>query len=179
MSIKLTSFNIHWFERFGQLKQCLLALDSNLFLSIEHIGSTSIPGMMAKDIIDVQCGIKSFNLIPKLEKHLASIGFKKIDNINQDHIPFKTEKVFSKNWEKRLFKGNYKNQNYNLHVRLYDSSNWKFALAFKHYLIKNTQARFAYAQLKQRLVNANLDIEHYCLIKDSFIDALSLNFDQL
>jgi len=80
-------------------------------------------------------------------------------------------------WEKRFFKGAYQNQAYNLHIRLVDSLNWKFALNFRDFLSKNDNARYAFMQFKERLVEANVDKYAYCTLKDSIIDLMSLQFE--
>lgn len=174
--IDLTDHNPEWSNHFLSLKDEIMKLGNELIVDIEHIGSTSIKGAKAKDIIDVQCGINSFNDIDKICPILESLGFEYFKNIKQDHVPFHEGDYFSQDWEKRFFTGDYLKQRYNLHVRIYNSPNWNFAIHFREYLSTNEKARYAFMQFKERLAKTDIDFFTYCHIKDSVIDLMSLQF---
>ncbi|HAU0349441.1 TPA: GrpB family protein [Legionella pneumophila] len=173
--IKLIPHNIKWTDAFNQLSELLLSNPKNVFLKIEHIGSTSIQDAPAKDIVDIQCAIDSFDKINQVKSFLEPLGFAYYE-FNQDHVPFHAHDYFNPAWEKRFFSGTYKGQQFNIHVRLYNSLNWKFALQFKDYMNSNVEARIAYMQFKERLASSKAERDDYCLIKDSVIDLLSLQF---
>ena len=175
--INLIEYKTNWNNLFLELKEKLQSIGKEIFVDIEHIGSTSIEGMKAKDIVDVQCSIKSFNDMQLLQPKLALIGFEMVKTIKQGHVPFHDMVYFSPQWEKRFFKGIYQNQAYNVHIRLVDSLNWQFSLKFKDFLSKNDKARYAFMQVKERLVDAGVDQYAYCILKDSIIDLMSLQFD--
>lgn len=103
--IELLPYNPKWNDNFKQLRDLLLSLTNNLILEIAHIGSTSIPEAPAKDIIDIQCAISTFDRINQIKLVLESLGFTFIDSIRQDHVPFQSEDYFNSNWEKRFFLG--------------------------------------------------------------------------
>jgi dephospho-CoA kinase len=172
--IELTNYTHQWQEAFEALKTVILAAIKDI--QVEHIGSTAIHGVKAKNIIDVQLGVESFEKISALQSTLIDLGFEHIENIKQDHVPFHEFDYFEDGWQKHFFKGQYYNQLYNIHVRIIDNPNWKFALDFRNYLNSNTNARYAFMQFKERLANSNISIEDYCKIKDSVIDLLSLQF---
>jgi GrpB-like predicted nucleotidyltransferase (UPF0157 family) len=174
--IELRDYNFAWDEKFLLLKNELLLSCKDLVVDIQHIGSTSINGMKAKDIVDVQCSIRSFNEMQLIKPKLELIGFEMIETIKQDHVPFQAMDYFSPQWEKRFFKGSFQNQAYNLHIRLVDSLNWKFALSFRDFLSENDKAKYAFMQVKERLVAAGVDKYAYCILKDSIIDLMSLQF---
>ncbi|MDF1757831.1 MAG: GrpB family protein [Legionellaceae bacterium] len=174
--IELTDYNSVWDEKFLLLKNELLLSCKDLIVDIQHIGSTSIYGMKAKDIVDIQCSIRSFDEIKLIKTKLESIGFEMIEDIKQDHVPFKDKDYFSPEWEKRFFKGSFQNQAYNLHIRLVDSLNWKFALSFRDFLSENHKAKYAFMQVKERLAESGVDKYAYCILKDSIIDLMSLQF---
>lgn len=174
--IKLIPYTSKWKDNFNQLKNLLLSTSNNLFLEIAHIGSTSIPFAPAKDIVDIQCAIDSFDKMDKVNSVFESFGFKCNDSIRQDHVPFYSEDYFDPKWEKRIFSGVWKEQRFNIHIRIHNSLNWKFAIQFRDFMIKNANARFAYMQFKERLAASNVNNDSYCIVKDSVIDLLSLQF---
>lgn len=168
-----------WVENFQLLKEKVLNEANDMILDIQHIGSTAIPAMWAKDVVDVQCAIQTFDDMEHVKRIFLLLGFEYLDHIKQDHVPFHDQDYFDDNWEKRFFKGEYNKQKFNIHIRKLNSKNWQFALRFKDYLTENKDAFISYLQLKQRLAEANVDIKNYCLIKDSAIDMLALNFVHL
>ena len=174
--IELSDYDSIWNDKFLLLKNELLISCKELIVDIEHIGSTSIKGMKAKDIVDVQCSIKDFNDVALLKPKLELIGFEYIEDFKQDHVPFKDHTYFSSDWEKRFFKGLYNNQEYNIHIRKVGSLNWQFALKFRDFLSTNAQARYSFMQFKERVAQSEIDLFSYCHIKDSVIDLMSLQF---
>lgn len=174
--IELLPYNPKWKNKFKQLRDLLLSLTNDLFLDISHIGSTSIPEAPAKDIIDMQCAIDSFDKIEQVKLILEPLGFIFISSIRQDHTPFHSEDYFHPNWEKRFFTGVWCGQKYNIHIRIYNSLNWKFAIQFRDFMIANSEARVAYMQFKERLASTEINKDSYCMVKDSVIDLLSLQF---
>lgn len=63
--INLIPHNPIWFKVFQQEQKLLLNLDE--VIAVEHIGSTAIPGIMAKPIIDMMVGVNSLD---KADRHL-------------------------------------------------------------------------------------------------------------
>lgn len=146
--------------------------------AIEHIGSTSVPELKSKDIVDVQLGVANMSNIGTLKAILVSLGFEYIDSFKQDHLPFRIPEVMVEGWEKRFFRGCFEGQNFNLHVRVKGASNWQYAIDFRDYLIKQPQARIAYQQVKERLMKAKVSREDYTSIKDPVCDLIYLLFEQ-
>jgi len=174
--IELIPHTAKWKNKFNQLKEFLLSLPNTLFLEIAHIGSTAIETAPAKDIVDIQCAIASFEHMEQVRAVLEPIGFVYIEAFNQDHIPFQEYDYFLAGWEKRFFTGTYANQTFNIHIRLKNSINWQFAEQFRDFMITHNEARYAYMQFKERLASSGVDRHAYCVIKDSVIDLLSLQF---
>ena len=174
--VELIPYNSKWKDNFNQLKDLLLSLSNKLILDIAHIGSTSIPSAPAKDIVDIQCAIDSFDKIDQVRSILEPIGFVYIEAFKQDHVPFHSHDYFIPTWEKRFFTGSYLNQSFNIHIRLVNSLNWKFAIQFRDFMIANSNARFAYMQFKERLATSEISKDSYCIVKDSILDLLSLQF---
>lgn len=171
--IRIVAHDEKWQKAFTQLKQKLANLCPEI-LAIRHIGSTAIDDLHAKDIIDIQVAVNTFDDVDFFIPIFKSIGLNFVDSIKQDHVPFHDSEYFDPAWEKRFFTGTYKGQDFNVHVRLPTNPNWAFALDFVDLLSANNEVRFAYQQFKQKLADSGMNREDYCLIKDSYIDLISL-----
>ena len=111
-----------WAAAFQHLKDNLLEHANGGIVEIEHIGSTAIEDMPAKDIVDVQCAVHNFEQIANIRKLMETLGFHMIESIRQDHVPFQPADYFHPDWEKRFFKGNFDNQTFNRIFRSRQSS---------------------------------------------------------
>lgn len=75
-TVKLMPHNKVWFSIFEKEKKHLKKKLGNLAIDIQHIGSTSIPGIPAKPIIDIAVGVRSLKDVKKFPKSLKSLGYK-------------------------------------------------------------------------------------------------------
>lgn len=98
--IVITDYNPEWPSEFEALRSALLEILGPLVLRIDHIGSTSVPGLGAKDVIDVQITVET--LTPEVTQRLVEAGYEHWDAITQDHVPL-GEDDDPKLWAKRLF----------------------------------------------------------------------------
>ena len=64
-----------WFDTFEQLKAVYQKALGDLALAIEHVGSTSIPDLKAKPIIDIDIVIKDYGVFPKVAERLEKLGW--------------------------------------------------------------------------------------------------------
>ncbi len=67
-------YNPKWVEQFQTLKE-FLKKNTTEYISIEHVGSTSIPGMNAKPIIDIDVVVEDAAQFLKLKEELSKIGY--------------------------------------------------------------------------------------------------------
>ena len=67
-TVKLEEYNPKWKDNFNEEKENLSKIFGDVALSIEHIGSTSIPGLSAKPIIDILVIIKDFKDFEKVKE---------------------------------------------------------------------------------------------------------------
>ena len=75
MSIDYEEYNPKWIEMFETLKQHVEPKISSYILDFIHVGSTSIVGMSAKPIIDIDAVVKDFRFLDKIKNELESIGY--------------------------------------------------------------------------------------------------------
>ena len=60
--IIISKYNPKWAEEFESIKSSLQEILGDLALRIDHIGSTSVPGLGAKDVIDIQITVKELDI---------------------------------------------------------------------------------------------------------------------
>jgi GrpB-like predicted nucleotidyltransferase (UPF0157 family) len=139
---------------------------------VDHIGSTSVPGMTAKDIIDVQVIVRR---LPdeQLEEGLLAAGFTRSpgDHELRDHVPDSWDGDPSA-WDKRVFRPPAGTRPGNVHVRISGRPNERYALLFRDFLTADRGSREAWALFKQRLSRAVNDFNSYGQIKDPASDVL-------
>ena len=83
--ITILPYNPTWCDEFVSIGVPLRQALGELALRIDHIGSTAVPGLAAKDIIDVQITVRSLD--PAVEKALGRAGYARVVHIAQDHVP--------------------------------------------------------------------------------------------
>jgi GrpB-like predicted nucleotidyltransferase (UPF0157 family) len=111
---------------------------------IEHIGSTAVPGLAAKPIIDIMVDVSRLEEAEARVSDLARLGYQYVPEY-EALIP-----------ERRYFrKPRHGNREYHLHCVLTDSDFWKRHLAFRDYLRANPAAATAYVRLKKELAAAS------------------------
>lgn len=148
-----------WHEEYEKEKIILLDKIGNYISEIHHIGSTSIPGLMAKPIIDIIAIINKLDDYKKIIKPLEEIGYH-----------FMPDRVFEIKDRVFLPKGPESNRTHHLSLVVKDSQQYKDNLLFRDYLRKNRTVRRSYRELKQKLAKkfAN-DRASYTEAKEDFI----------
>jgi GrpB-like predicted nucleotidyltransferase (UPF0157 family) len=168
--ITIVPYDVTWPEAFVAIKRPLRAVLGELALRIDHIGSTSVPGLAAKDIIDVQVTVEDFTCTPQLVTALGSLGYTRVLENNFDHLPPLYQGPAS-DWEKRYFRPPASQRPTHLHIRAFGRPNQRYPIIFRDYLRAHPIASAAYAQIK---INLSLrhpnDVDFYYDIKDPLCD---------
>jgi GrpB-like predicted nucleotidyltransferase (UPF0157 family) len=90
-AIDVVNYDPDWVRTFHQLKNRIWPAVSDLAVAIEHVGSTSVPGMAAKPIIDVDIVTASRADLPPVLARLATLGYKHRGNLGiEDREAFVT-----------------------------------------------------------------------------------------
>ncbi|MBB3595544.1 GrpB-like predicted nucleotidyltransferase (UPF0157 family) [Rhizobium sp. BK529] len=155
-----------WTDDFLGLKRALLRA-APAGAVIHHIGSTAVPGLAAKDIIDIQVSVDSLDLID--EAAFEKEGFKS-RSIATDHCPpgvdlaeYELRKLFFKSTGRPA----------NIHVREKGRFNQRYPLLCRDFLRAHPTAVAAYALIKQRLAGYFPDnVDAYYDIKDPVFDII-------
>lgn len=157
-TVRLVPYDFHWKKEFKEERKILKKVLGDKAVDIQHVGSTSIPGMRAKPIIDISVGVKSMrgseNLIPLFE----AVGYEYRPNFGGADIQL-------------LFvRGEEKNRTHYIHVMKYKGSIWNNDLLFRDFLKTHKDWAEKYSLLKENLANkfAN-DRGKYTASKAEFI----------
>ena len=137
---------------------------------VDHIGSTSVPGMPAKDIIDLQLTVDDLTVADELAPALTAAGFPAIDDIVDDTPHPANDQP--KRWRKRYHANADPGQRVNLHVRVRDSPNWRWALLCRDWLVGNPAEAAEYAALKRSLAaefGGDDSADRYALAKEPWL----------
>jgi dephospho-CoA kinase len=141
--------------------------------AVEHIGSTSVPGLTAKDVIDIQIGVRTLAEADAVRfvKALERQGFPRVDgNTDDDPLPWIDDRLA---WRKRFHGSADPARNTHVHVRQIDGPGWRYALLFRDWLSANSDERDAYASLKRRVARSAGTTSEYVEAKGPWIvDAL-------
>jgi len=120
---------------------------------VDHIGSTSIPGMPAKDVLDLQLTVSSLEEADELSGRLGAAGFPALPGFDQD-APHPADDD-PEHWRKRMHVNADPIQSINLHVRVKDSPGWRWALLFRDWLRADPEIAAEYLTLKRLVANAH------------------------
>lgn len=73
--VVVSPYSAEWPRCFLAIREELLAVFSPIAVAIEHIGSTSVPGLAAKPVIDVLLGARSLGEVESKIEPLAALGY--------------------------------------------------------------------------------------------------------
>jgi GrpB-like predicted nucleotidyltransferase (UPF0157 family) len=135
--IEILPYDREWAVRFTQLGEELRTALGDVASRIDHIGSTAVPGLAAKPVLDLQISVSSFDPLEAFKEPLESLGYLyRADN------PERT---------KRYFREPHGSPRTNIHVRRVGSFSEQFALLFRDYLRAAPEVAAEYEALKKRL----------------------------
>jgi GrpB-like predicted nucleotidyltransferase (UPF0157 family) len=159
-----------WRERGAELAAAIRSGLGPLALRVEHIGSTSIPGMAAKPLFDLQVGVAGLDEAAEaFDEPLAALGFARRP-WEHDHVPAGHDDP-PERWAKRLWTRPAGPEPVNLHCRRAGSPNERLALLFRDWFRAHPAAIPAYARFKESLSAAlHDDVEAYTDVKDPVVD---------
>lgn len=126
---------------------------------IEHIGSTSIPQICAKPILDILVGLNKFKDLDKYKKVLTKLGYKYHSNRGSSYRAF-------------FILGPEECRIIYLHVVKYKGAEWNKLIKFRDKLRKNKKLAKQYENLKQQLASKHTNRDYYTKDKNEFISSI-------
>ena len=130
----ITPYNATWPEWFQQLAQPFRNAPGPAAFRIDHIGSTYVPGLAAKPVIDIQISVADFEPLDVYQLPLERLGYSFLAD-NSDR-------------SKRYFREAPGQRQVHIHVRRLGSFSEQFALLFRDYVRTHPDVASHYAQLK-------------------------------
>ncbi|WP_211588636.1 GrpB family protein [Allorhizocola rhizosphaerae] len=159
LTVAVRPYDPSWPADFALISAELSAALGDIARAVDHVGSTSIPGMPAKDCIDVQVRVGRMDR-EAIMPALSAIGFRLRDE------PWNTEETsFDVTSPKLVFAPPVGARRANVHVRAFGSPNARFALLFRDYLRNSPVAREAWGAFKVRLAQDVTDLYSFGQIK--------------
>jgi GrpB-like predicted nucleotidyltransferase (UPF0157 family) len=160
-----------WASEFNLIAARLLEAAPKGVARIDHIGSTSVPGLPAKNVIDVQVTVVDDEALEHVAAELADHGWRRAAAIVRDHfVPGLS--AAPAEWRKILLEEPEGERRVNIHVRVEGRANQRYALLFRDFLRTHPDYAAAYADVKKGLALLASDIGSYADAKDPACDLI-------
>ncbi|MEZ4708412.1 MAG: GrpB family protein [Caldilineaceae bacterium] len=154
--IEIFPYDPNWPNLFTQLGATLRTALGDVALRIDHIGSTSVPGLDAKPVIDVQIAVASFEPLDAFRVPLTQLGY--------------VFRAANPELTKRYFREAPGQRRTHIHVRQQGSWAQQFALLFRDYMRTHPADARRYAEVKYALAaQYGYDRQGYTEAKTPFI----------
>ena len=157
--VVVASYDAAWEERFREIREELEAALGDIALRIEHVGSTAVPGLPAKPILDIDVVIRDYGVFDAAVSALKEIGYE-----HRGDLGITGREAFRYDGKEHLMK-------HHLYVCPEDSPELRRHLAFRDYLRTHPEAAKEYGRVKME--GAALypdDVEKYIAHKAPFIE---------
>ncbi|WP_072807397.1 dephospho-CoA kinase [Rhodococcoides yunnanense] len=147
---------------------------------IDHIGSTAVPGLAAKDVIDIQITVGSLDVADSLAESLREKGFPRIEHITSDDpkpaygIGGEADPAV---WGKRIHGGADPGRPVNVHIRVDGWPGQQFALVFRDWLRADAEAAADYLVVKESAAAAAVGVTEYRDAIEAYINVKTPWFD--
>lgn len=154
--IEVVSYNPTWPKMFEVESDLLCRTQGSVAVRIHHIGSTSVPGLAAKPIIDILLEVTSLEELDVKNPEMVYIGYEP-----------KGEFGIS---GRRFFRKGGNSRTHHVHAFVGSDFNVTRHLAFRDYLRTHPDTAKEYGELKAAVAKAcDNDIERYCAGKDEYV----------
>jgi GrpB-like predicted nucleotidyltransferase (UPF0157 family) len=155
-TLEIIDYKKSWIDEFNLEADALKSSIDFLRPEIHHIGSTSVPGLASKPIIDILVEVDNVHDLDRHFKNFEAIGYQWR---GENGIP-----------GRRYFEKGGDDRTHQIHAFIRDSIGAVRHIAFRDYLTCHPQIALDYAILKKQVAKAcNNDIEKYCAGKNEFI----------
>ena len=157
----VSPYNANWKANFENIKAEIEGAIGEFIICVEHIGSTSVEGLSAKPIIDLDVVIKDYSVFADVVNGLEAIGY-----IHEGDLGIKDREAFAYSDKPHL-------QAYHLYVCPQDSEELHRHVVFGDFLRNNPDAVKKYSAVKERAAQLfPNDIDAYIKYKTPCIEEL-------
>jgi GrpB-like predicted nucleotidyltransferase (UPF0157 family) len=163
--LRLVTVGPEWAQRFSAERDRLSAALGVAALDIQHVGSTSVPGILAKPILDIAVAIRSFEEGDALVPKLVALGYAYRGEYG---IP-----------RRHYFVQGSPRRTHHLHVLEQHGADWQRHIAFRDRLLASPATAARYSELKRANLSESAgDRDRYQALKASFIARTAQGLDQ-
>lgn len=161
-TVVIADYSPDWPVQFERERDAIIAVLAPLPVCVEHIGSTSVPGMRAKPIIDIMVGGPSLEAFESRRDALARLGYEYLPEMRA-LMP-----------DNRFFaKPALPPRQFHLHAVEIDSEFWRDHIVFRDLLRSDPRLAAEYVELKSELASQFAsEPKQYTLAKGPFINAV-------
>ncbi|MFD1136418.1 GrpB family protein [Paenibacillus urinalis] len=155
MKVRLSDYDEVWVRRFQEEADFLMNLFGGEIVNIEHFGSTSVPGLMAKPVIDMICIVNQIDRVDRFNATMHSLGY---DVAGDWGIP-----------GRRLFRKGGENRTHHIHFYQAGNPHIQRHLVFRDYLRSHPQEAERYGRFKEELAQRYEHTSEYSPAKKAFV----------
>jgi GrpB-like predicted nucleotidyltransferase (UPF0157 family) len=156
--ITIVDYDEDWPTEYEAEKTRLVAQIGGLAVEIEHVGSTAVPGIAAKPVIDIMPGVRSMADAEACIEGMRRLGYEYVPEF-EEALP-----------DRRYFRKGHPEQKLHVHIVQIGGEFWRRHIAFRDYLRAHPEAADEYAALKRRLAAQHPRDSHaYTHAKSEFI----------
>lgn len=161
--VVLVPYDPNWPARYEQAAALIREACADVLVDIQHIGSTSIPGIAAKPYLDIMPGVATFEDGFKLVAAMESLGYSSRGEMGIPNRHYFTKLVED---DEHVWK-------HNVHAYAVDDIEWVRHLVFRDALRAENSLRDEYETLKRRLALEHRDdVDQYAFAKSDFVDGV-------
>ena len=159
--VVVESYDETWTSAFEEIKKEIESAVGDLIIGIEHVGSTSVEGLSAKPIIDIDIIIKDYSIFDAVVNKLNTIGY-----IHEGNLGIKDREAFKYSDKPHL-------KRHHLYVCPQQSEELYRHITFRDFLVNNPEAVKKYSVVKEKAAQLFPDnIEKYIEYKSPCIEEL-------
>lgn len=158
MKVRLTDFRKEWAEMYQTEAQFLKTIFGDEIIQFEHFGSTSVPGMKAKPVIDMMSIVKDIEKIDLFNDKMDALGY---DVAGEWGIP-----------GRRLFRKGGDNRTHHIHFYQNDNPQIRRHLIFRDYLRSHPDEAARYSEFKEELALRFENTSGYSPAKKAFVSEM-------
>jgi GrpB-like predicted nucleotidyltransferase (UPF0157 family) len=155
MKVRLSEFSEDWIRLFHDEANFLKTIFNDEIVRFEHFGSTSVPGMKAKPVIDMMCIVTNINRIDEFNDKMCSLGY---DVAGEWGIP-----------GRRLFRKGGENRTHHIHFYEINNPQIERHLVFRDYLKAHPEEVLRYSRFKEELTQHFENTSEYSPAKKVFV----------
>jgi len=178
MRPQIVDYDRRWPEQYELVAARVREALADVECSVEHIGSTAVPGLAAKDVIDVMTAVgNDFDLV-KAADALAAAGWsvRPAGHGNDHPVPWLDSDP--REWVKRFAHEPEGVRRTHVHVRIVGRANHRYALVFRDFLKAHPDEAARYAEAKRSLAESCDSTSQYAEEKDPVCDAIYLSAER-